>query len=242
MASEAAWGPRSSLARTPLQPMHGSPVTARQHPVQGSVLSLGSLQACPREGTSVREVSPVYWQFCIAVNGNSDAVFSLSLRWCPAHRCGAGFRAGSALPGSRPWWPPLLLSPSRHSRSYLPSLTCTHLHPLGGSREPLAGSWPRGLLEGACSRSCWVPACPPQTGPWEGGRAAVDLELDVGSGLQNRAPTQDRGQLHGADLRLELTGEQLLLCQFVAECVPPPHHPPCVNRLFPDPPSTPHMQ
>lgn len=73
MASEAAWGPRSSLARTPWQPMHGSPVTARQLPVQGSVLSLGSLQACPREGTSVREVSPVYWQFCIAVNGNSDA-------------------------------------------------------------------------------------------------------------------------------------------------------------------------
>lgn len=87
-----------------------------------------------------------------------------------------------------------------------------------------------------------MPACPPQTGPWEGGRAAVDLELDVGSGPQNQAPTQDGGRLHGADLRLELTGEQLLLCQFVAKCVPPPHHPPCVNRLFPDPPSTPHMQ
>lgn len=71
-----------------------------------------------------------------------------------------------------------------------------------------------------------MPACPPQTGPWEGGRATVDLELDVGSGPQNRAPTQDGGRLHGADLRLELTGEQLLLCQFVAKCVPPPHHPP----------------
>lgn len=70
-----------------------------------------------------------------------------------------------------------------------------------------------------------MPGCPPQTGPWGGRRAAGDLELDVVSGPQNRTPTQDRGRLHGADLALELTGSELLLCVNLLPSVsrlPPP--------------------
>lgn len=87
-----------------------------------------------------------------------------------------------------------------------------------------------------------MPACPPQTGPWGGGRAAGDLGLDVVSGPQNRTPTQDRGWLHGADLGLELTGSELLLCVNLLPSVFRLPTTLLINRFFPGPPSAPHAQ
>lgn len=210
-----------------------------QHPTQGRVLSRG-LQACPREGASGRRSFLAFPSVCAALHRcerSGDAFVpeaaagQVSEQGLP-HLSSRQKSALAASAGPEP--EPSLVEPVCPC---VPALTS----PLGGSRE-LRGRWPRGLLEGACSRRCWVPSCPPQTGPWGGRRAAGDLELDVISGPQNRTPTQDRGRLHGADLALELTGSELLLCVNLLPSVSRLPTTLLTNRFFPGPPSAPHAQ
>lgn len=204
-------------------------------PAIGRHLSKGSLLA----------FSSAYLQSYVVVNMNGGFRFGFC-RPASEHRSPvwAGFRTeGLPLPS---------LSPSSRRTSALvapagpepspvePTCPCspalTSPREAAGSCLVAAGRWPRGLLEGACSGSCWVPACPPQTGPWGGGRAAVDLELDVGSDPQNYTRTQDRGWLHGAGLRLELTRAAACVSVCCQVCPPPHPHPPAVTDSSFDPP------
>lgn len=64
----------------------------------------------------------------------------------------------------------------------------------------------------------------------------MDLELDVGSDPQNYTRTQDRGWLHGAGLRLELTRAAACVSVCCQVCPPPHPHPPAVTDSSFDPP------
>lgn len=178
----------------------------------------------------------MYWRFRVAVNGNSDA------------RC--HFSGPAAQPRAPVWGTfQSRVCSSRKSALVAPAapepepalmelLALAHLHsPPPPGRQQGAAGWqlamwaPRGrLFQELLGASLPTPDRPLGRREGRGGSGA-------GRGLRSPKPSTHAGQrLHGADLRLELTGEQLLLCQLVAKCVPPPHHPPRVNRLFPDPP------
>lgn len=210
----------------------------RQHPVQGSVSSLGSPGLSSGGHLSEKSLQCIGSPRCCEWEQRRSLSFLWACGGAPGTGVGAGFRAGSALPGSRPWWPPLLPSRAGTHGATCPRSPALNLHPLGGSRELLAGSWPRGLLE--------LPGASLPTPDRPLGRREGCGGSGAGRGLRSPKPSTHAGRrpLHGADLHLELTGEQLLVCQFVAKCVRllTTLLAPCVNRLFPDPPSTPHTQ
>lgn len=89
----------------------------------------------------------------------------------------------------------------------MPLLTRTHSPPPGSGRELLGGTGqgvtraPRGRLLFGELLGASLPAPDRPLGRREG---RGDLELDVGSGPPNCTPMQDRGRLHGTDVRLEL--------------------------------------